>query len=61
MDDELRTTAKSHPSIAEVSIASEECDVEVISNLLRSLDAQGDGSGPVSNILHEMSICPPRL
>mmetsp|Transcript_12136 Transcript_12136/g.24978 ORF Transcript_12136/g.24978 Transcript_12136/m.24978 type:complete len:957 (-) Transcript_12136:161-3031(-) len=61
MDDELRTTAKSHPSIAEVSIASEECDVEVISNLLRSLDAQGDGPGPVSNILREMSICPPRL
>ena len=69
MDHELRTAVASDPSIKKLSIASEDTcdeddantgDLTIISNLLSSLDAQ-DGSGPVSNILREMGICPPRL
>lgn len=76
MDHELRTDAASDPSIKNLSVASSDHgnnngddnetnsdgDVAILSNLLSSIDAQGDGgSGPVTNILREMGICPPRL
>ena len=31
-------------------------DVSIVSNVLKSLDAQGGGSGPVSNILNESGL-----
>jgi hypothetical protein len=71
MDHELRTGAASDPSIKNLSVASgnnndvedgrDSVDQAILSNLLSSLDAEGVGSGPVSNILREMGICPPRL
>ena len=73
MDHELRTDTVPHPSIKNLSVASEENtdtngkhisddgDAAILANLLSSIDAQGDSSGPVSNILREMGICPPRL
>ena len=68
MDHELRTGDVSHQSIKNLSIASENnnieedfVDQEILTNLLSSLDEEGElGSGPVSNILREMGICPPR-
>ena len=70
MDHELRTDAVSHPSIRNLSVASEEnnggnggsgtgddeTDLAILSNLLSSIDAHGEASGPVSNILREMGI-----
>ena len=70
MDHELRTGTASDPSIKNLSVVSGKNNVEdghdsvdqaILSNLLSSLDAEGVGSGPVSNILREMGICPPRL
>jgi len=69
MDHELRSGAASDPSIKNLSVESDSNNTEdghggvdrtMLSNLLSSLDAEG-GSGPVSNILREMGICPPRL
>jgi hypothetical protein len=69
MDHELRTDVAADPSIKYLSLSSETNNIEngtddsdhaTISNLLISLDAQGGGAGPVSNILHEMGIIPPR-
>eukprot|EP00578_Thalassiosira_sp_NH16_P001032 CAMPEP_0181136178 /NCGR_PEP_ID=MMETSP1071-20121207/33045_1 /TAXON_ID=35127 /ORGANISM="Thalassiosira sp., Strain NH16" /LENGTH=1094 /DNA_ID=CAMNT_0023222871 /DNA_START=157 /DNA_END=3438 /DNA_ORIENTATION=+ len=76
MDHELRTDADSDPSIKSLSVVASsenndahvggerdtDGDVAILTNLLSSIDAQGDGgSGPVTNILREMGICPPRL
>ena len=71
MDHELRTGTASDPSIKNLSVASEDNDTDdghdgnvdraILSNLLSSLDAEGVGSGPVSNILREMGILPPSL
>ena len=69
MDHELRTDKSSHPSIKNVSVASVDIhgdsetndgDRAILSNLLSSIDAQGDGSGPATTILREMGIFPPR-
>ena len=69
MDHELRTDVATDPSIKYLSLSSDtnntengvdKSDHEIIFNLLSSLDAQGGCSGPVSNILHEMGIIPPR-
>mmetsp|Transcript_8190 Transcript_8190/g.17715 ORF Transcript_8190/g.17715 Transcript_8190/m.17715 type:complete len:508 (+) Transcript_8190:1-1524(+) len=70
MDHELRTDQASDPSIKNLSVASVDMgggggesndgDLAIISNLLSSIDAQGDGSGPATTILREMGICPPR-
>ncbi|KAL9185972.1 hypothetical protein ACHAXT_005210 [Thalassiosira profunda] len=69
MDDELRTDAAPHSSIKGMSVASEEhagergadgSDLAMLSNLLKSIDAQGGGSGPATTILSEMGIFPPR-
>ena len=35
-------------------------DLTILSNLLSSLEAEGDEAGPVTNILREMGIAPPR-
>ena len=70
MDHELRTDAASHSSIKNVSVASvdniggsetEDSDIAMLSNLLSSIESEGNGSGPVTNILRELGICPPRL
>lgn len=70
MDHELRTDIASDPSIKYLSLSSDanrtedgtdDSDHEIMSNLLTSLDAEGGCSGPVSNMLHEMGIIPPRL
>lgn len=69
MDHELRTGDASHQSIKNLSVASEKnsigddnFDKNILKNLLSSLEAEGEqGSGPVSNMLREMGICPPRL
>ena len=72
MDHELTDTFVSDQSIKNLCSASEENavnnhndhfdeDLTVLSNLLRSLDAQGSCPGPVTNMLSEMGICPPRL
>jgi hypothetical protein len=69
MDHELRTGDSSHQSIKNLSVASENnsigddsFDKDILTNLLSSLEAEGElGSGPVSNMLREMGICPPRL
>jgi hypothetical protein len=71
MDHELRTGTASDPSIKNLSVASKDnhtddghdgdVDRAILSNLLSSLDAEGVGSGPVSNILREMGILPPNL
>jgi hypothetical protein len=69
MDHELRTDVATDPSIKYLSLSSDtnntengadKSDHEIISNLMNSLDAQGGCSGPVSNILHELGIIPPR-
>ena len=36
-------------------------DIGIISNLLKSLDAQGGGSGPITTLLGEMGIEKPDL
>ena len=69
MDHELRTGDSSHQSIKNLSVASENnsigansFDKDILTNLLSSLEVEGElGSGPVSNMLREMGICPPRL
>ena len=73
MDHELRTDDISHPSIKNLSVASEnnddnghdlgteDSDLAILSNLLSSIDTQGDGPSPVSNILREMGICSSHL
>jgi hypothetical protein len=35
--------------------------IDMLSNFLESLEAEGGGSGPVSNMLKEMGIEPPEL
>ncbi|KAL3772855.1 hypothetical protein ACHAWO_002685 [Cyclotella atomus] len=44
-------------------VVDQSVDFDVISNLLNSLEAESDtsGPGPVSNILREMGLCPPRV
>ena len=70
MDHELRTDIASDPSIKYLSLSSDtnprdggtgDSDHEIISNLVSSLGGEGGCSGPVSNVLHEMGIIPPRL
>jgi len=67
MDHELRTDVASHPTIKNLSVASEEDgsgsggtdDMAVLANLLKSLD-EGDASGPLNTMLNEkMGIFPP--
>ena len=36
-------------------------NIEILSNLFKSLDAEGGASGPVQNILRELGIQPPKL
>ena len=73
MDHELRTDDISHPSIKNLSVASEnnddngydlgteDSDLAILSSLLSSIDTQGDGPSPVTNILREMGICSSHL
>lgn len=60
MDHELRLGVAPDSSIKDLSAASAEGnggDEAVLANLLRSMDAQGDGgSGPVATILHGAGI-----
>jgi len=67
MDHELRTDVASHPTIKNLSVASEEdgsgsggtdADMAVLANLLKSID-EGDGSGPLNTMLNEIGIHPP--
>jgi len=66
MDHELRTDVASHPTIKNLSVASEEdgsgggtdADMAVLANLLKSID-EGDASGPLNTMLNEMGIFPP--
>lgn len=51
MDSELRSG----------DIADQSVDFDLVSNLLSSLEAEGDTSGPVTTILRELGICPPRV
>lgn len=39
----------------------DQSDFDMITNLLHSVEAEGGQHGPVSNIMREMGICPPRL
>jgi hypothetical protein len=65
MDAELRTTTASR------EVTSKKCDeqipaeaaeeIYVLSNLIQSLGASEGAPGPVSNILTEMGIDPPKL
>ena len=70
MNHELRTDKASDPSIKNISVASEDMPngsaaddggIAILSNLLSSIDAQDDGSGPASTILRGMGIFPPRI
>ena len=45
-------------SLSDYSVSG---DVEVLSNLLKSLDSQNGGPGPVSTLLREMNIDPPKI
>jgi len=65
MDHELRTDVASHPTIKNLSVASEEdgsggtdADMAMLANLLKSLD-EGDASGPLNTMLNEMGILHP--
>ena len=66
MDHELRTDVASHPTIKNLSVASEEdgsgggtdADMAMLANLLKSID-EGDGSGPLNTMLNEMGILHP--
>lgn len=68
MDHDLRTDDAAHQSIKNLSASAEEMgddfggdgDLTILSNLLSSLEAEGDEAGPVTNILREMGIAPPR-
>lgn len=65
MDDELRTDTASDLSIKHLSVAAEgedaESEMAILSNLLSSIQEQGDvSSGPTTTILHEMGVPPPR-
>ncbi len=63
MDEELQTGGAADPSIQNLtSEADNNADnVAMLPNLLKSLEAEGAQSGPVTNILREMGICPPRI
>ena len=65
MDDELRTDTASDLSIKHLSVAAEgedaESEMAILSNLLSSIQAQGDvSSGPTATILHGIGVPPPR-
>lgn len=56
MDSELRSGDVAHPSADADSV-----DFDMISNLLISLETEGDNSGPVTTMLRELGIRLPRL
>ena len=66
MDQELRTATAGDPSLENLGAQADHNDADsadyaMLSNFLKSLEAEGTQPGPVTNILREMGICPPRL
>ncbi|KAL7485017.1 hypothetical protein ACHAW6_010615 [Cyclotella cf. meneghiniana] len=66
MDQELRTATAGDPSLENIGAPAhhndnDSADYAMLSNFLKSLEAEGTQPGPVTNILREMGICPPRL
>ncbi|KAL3787060.1 hypothetical protein HJC23_011744 [Cyclotella cryptica] len=66
MDHELRAANTMDPSLQNIGAQSNDDDINsadynMVSNFLKSLEAEGAQSGPVTNMLREMGICPPRL
>ena len=70
MDQELKTTGLNNCSMENTTTNAEtvvdtcdnddddpvNIDVKVLSNLLQSLDMEGGGTGPVSNMMREMGL-----
>lgn len=64
MDEELHHTNIEREGDATAKILNDEdahlsVDVNIVSNMLESLEAQGAGSGPVSNVLNEFGLALP--